>query len=151
MLPYQLFILLLNVLVAIVIVDRVYRRRRSRIISAIGEEFQMHYSPLDRFALTERLMTMPQWTMRAADLSVKDVLYRTNGGVRCFVATVKCRWSLDEDMGRFIVRIDERADHGTQSEIQSEASTSARDDERAYRRLLGEALDLTRQQQPGIS
>lgn len=136
MLPYQLLVLLLLVLAAIVAVDRVYRRRRARVITAIGEEFRMHYSPLDRFALTERLMTMPQWTMRAADLSVKDVLYATRCGIRCFVATVKCRWSLDEDVGRFIVRIEERADHGGTFEIASEISHAASDDERAYRRLL---------------
>lgn len=136
MTPLQLFVLLLVILIAIILIDRVYRRRRARMISTLGEEFHMHYSPLDRFALTERLMTLPQWTMRAADLSVKDVLYATRNGMRCFVATVKCRWSLDEDMGRFIVRIDEVADHGGNVTVTAETSTRPQDDRELYRRLL---------------
>jgi hypothetical protein len=138
--PIALMLILLGVLVVILVVDRIYRRRRAKVIAVIGAEFNMNYSPLDRFALTERLMTLPQWTMRASDLSVKDVLYTTRNGVRCFVATVKCRWSMDQDASRFIVRVFERADHQNHFEIESEASDHPREDSQRYRKLIAQWL-----------
>lgn len=134
--PLTFMLILLAVLVSIIVVDQIYRRRRACRISAIGAEFGMNYSPLDRFALTERLMTLPEWTMRASDLSVKDVLYATRDGVRCFVATVKCRWSLDQDPSRFVVRVLERADHQNHFEISSHASSGTSEDAAEYEELI---------------
>lgn len=134
--PIDLFLILVAALIAILVIDRIYRRRRARLISAIGTEFRMNYSPLDRFALTERLMTAPNWSMRAADLSVKDVLYATHGGTRCFVATVKCRWSLDQDPSRFIVRLSEHVGQTSEIDLQWEQSDSQRSDPVIYRKLL---------------
>jgi hypothetical protein len=133
--------ILLSLLAGLVIVDRIYRRRRARIIEAVGVDYAMSYSPLDRFALTERLMTLPEWTMRASDLVVKDVLYTTRHGVRCFVATAKCRWSLDQDPSRFVVRVLERADHQNHIEVQSMQSARAQGDAALYRELLDEWLE----------
>ncbi len=136
--PIYLLTILVGAFVAILTIDHGYRRRRASLIAGIGAEFKMNYSPLDRFALTERLSASPRWLMRASDLSVKDVLYASQNGMRCFVATAKCRWSLDQEVSRFVIRITERADHQSDFEIAWEASDHSPGDAAVYRKLLGE-------------
>lgn len=144
--PIDFFLVMLSALIAILVIDRSYRLRRARLISGVGGEFRMSYSPLDRFALTERLMTAPDWSMRASDLAVKDVLYATQGGIRCFVATVKCRWSLDQDPSRFIVRLIEPADPQAGIRLEWFSSDSQRRDVELYRTLLANWADDLREQ-----
>jgi hypothetical protein len=58
--------------------------------------------------------------------------------VRCFVATVKCRWSLDQAPSRFIIRVFERADHQNHFEITSKQSRGTDEDVELYRKLISD-------------
>ena len=134
--PFDFLIVLCVVLAAILAIDHLYRRRRSRIIASVGVEFRMNYSAMDRFALTERLLVAPKWTLHACELIVKDVLYATRNGTRCFVATAKCRSSLDQDHERFIIRFLERDDHQAPIGLAWERSENVGSDPELYRKLL---------------
>lgn len=136
--PIWFFIFIVCALTGLLIVDAVFRRRRACAVSEIGAAFRMNYSPLDRFALTQRLVTAPEWSLRASDLSVKDVLYATRDGDRCFVATVKCRRTFDQDPLRFVVRLIERDGAEHRLDLVSMPSHGVKTDGDLYRRFLSE-------------
>lgn len=136
MLPIALLIELLAVLVAVLLIERLIQRKRSRRLIGIGAEYSMSYSPLDRFAISERLASSREWTIFASDLSVRDVLYASRSGLRCFVATAMCRPSLDQESTCLVVRILEKADHHDHFELKWTPIADASGDLAAYRELL---------------
>ena len=133
--PLALFTSLLIVLTTTLLIDRRFRLRRTRRIGAIGRAARMHYAAVDRFGLHHRLLASPAWHDLLADLDVKDVLYASAGGERCFILTAKARRSLDVAGVRRLARLIERVSDAEPIELITRESAKPAGDEPIYREL----------------
>ena len=131
--PLALFTSLVIVLVTTLLIDRRFRLRRAVRIEAIGRAARMNYAAVDRFGLHHRLLQSPGWHDVLADLDVKDVLYASAGGERCYILTAKARRSFDATAVRRLARIIERVSDTDTIELVSRDSEETSEDEPIYR------------------
>jgi hypothetical protein len=134
--PALLLLSLALLLTLVMAIDRRYRRRRAHTISEVGRPARMHYSAVDRFGLTPRLIAAPSWRGLAPGIEVKDVLYASAGGERCFILTAKSRMSPDARAIRTLVRFVESTADGTTRELAMRHSASVAADVDGYRELI---------------
>lgn len=135
--PALLLLSLALFLTLVMAIDRRFRRRRAERISEIGRPGRMHYAAVDRFGLTPRLIAEPSWRGLAPGIEVKDVLYASAGGERCFILTVKSRTSPDAVARRTLVRFVESIADGETRELVTRPSASASEDAAGYVELIG--------------
>lgn len=134
--PALLFATLALLLSILLAVDRHFRRLRAASVSAVGRPARMHYAAVDRFGLTARLIAEPTWAGRAPGIEVKDVLYASAGGERCFICTAKTRASPDAPASRTLVRFIESTADGSTRDLATLPSASVAHDVVAYRELI---------------
>ena len=74
--------------VAALVVSTAAASRRASRLRALGKEWGMHFTPVDRLRLAERLMDRFP-VPGAGGLVVTDVLYRTDGHAHHYLATAE--------------------------------------------------------------
>jgi hypothetical protein len=85
--PIVYLILLLVILLAAVSIDAVFRLVRRKRLRAAARKWNMHFAPGDRLRLAKRIVGLFP-VPGAANISVRDLLYRTEASKHHYLFTV---------------------------------------------------------------